>query len=124
MDKNTFLNLRWVGNLLIVGRVVCRCHSIHCNAARLAAGNVGPVITLNQQRERDEAAAGTQARTFTIDGVVLKKIENFKYSGLQISSRDCDNPALFINLTKVRKRLGPGGYHWAHYVEFASSNAE
>ena len=73
--------------------------------ARLAAGNVGPVITLNQQRERDEAAAGTQARTFTIDGVVLKKVENFKYLGLQISSWDSDAQALFMNLTKARKRF-------------------
>ena len=22
------------------------------------------------------------------------------------------------------RRLGPGGYHWTHYVEFSSSNAE
>ena len=105
MDKNTFLNLRWVGNLLIVGRVVCWCHSIHCNAATLAAGNVRPMITLNQQRERDEAAAGAQARTFTIEVVVLKKVENFKYLGHHISSRDSDAPALYMNLAKARKRF-------------------
>ena len=67
---------------------------MHCNAATSATGN----IRRNQQRERDEAAAGAQARTFTIDGVVLKKVENFKYLGHQISSRDSDAPALFMNL--------------------------
>ena len=59
----------------------------------------------NQQRERDEAAAGAQARTFTIDGVTLKKVENFKYLGRQVSSRDSDDPALFMNLAKARKRF-------------------
>ena len=52
-----------------------------------------------------EAAAGSQARTFTIDVVVLKKVKNFKYLGHQISSRDSDAPALFMNLTKAQKRL-------------------
>ena len=62
-------------------------------------------MTLNQQRERDEAAAGAQVRPFTIDGVVLKKVENFKYLGRQISSRDSGTPALFMNLAKARKRF-------------------
>ena len=62
-------------------------------------------IRRNQQQERDEAATGAQARTFTIDGVTLKKVENFKYLGRQISSRDSDAPALFMNLTKARKRF-------------------
>ena len=62
-------------------------------------------IRKNQQRERNEAAAGAQARTFTIDGVTLKKVENFKYLGHQISSRDSDAPVLFMNLAKARKRF-------------------
>ena len=62
-------------------------------------------IRRNLQRERNEAAAGAQARTFTIDDCVLKKVENFKYLGRQISSRDSDAPALFMNLAKARKRL-------------------
>ena len=36
---------------------------------------------------------------------VLKKIKNFKYLGCQISSRDSDAPALFMNLMKVQKCL-------------------
>ena len=48
-------------------------------------------------------AAGAQAITFTIDGVVLKKVNNFKYLGRQISSRDSDAPALFMNLAKAQK---------------------
>ena len=62
-------------------------------------------IQRNQQRERNEAAAGAQTRTFTIDDTVLKKVENFKYLGRQISSRDSDAPALFMNLAKARKRF-------------------
>ena len=62
-------------------------------------------IIQNQQRERNEAAVGAQARTFTIDGVVPKKVENFEYLGYQISSRDSDAPALFMNLAKARKRF-------------------
>ena len=62
-------------------------------------------IQRNQQRERNEAAARAQARTFTIDGVVLKKVENFKYLGRQISSRDSDAPALFMNLSKASKHF-------------------
>ena len=42
---------------------------------------------------------------FTIDGDELKKAENFKYLGRQVSSRDSDFPALFLNLSKARKRL-------------------
>ena len=57
----------------------------------------------NQQRERNEAAARAQAQTFTIDRVVLKTIENFKYLEYQISSRDSGTPALFMNLAKRRK---------------------
>ena len=62
-------------------------------------------IQRNQQRERNEAAARAQARTFTIDGVVLKKVEKFKYLGRQISGRDSDALALFMNLSKARKRF-------------------
>ena len=62
-------------------------------------------IRRNHQRERNEAAAGAQTRTFTIDDIVLKKVENFKYLGRQISSRDSDAPALFMNLTKARKHF-------------------
>jgi len=61
----------------------------------LRRGHVsGPQCKANkrrkQQRERNEVAAGAQARTFTIDGVTLKKVENFKYLGRQISSRDSE----------------------------------
>ena len=62
-------------------------------------------IRRNQQGERDEAVAGAQATIFTIDGVVLKKVENFKCLGRQISSRDSDAQALFMNLAKARKRF-------------------
>ena len=48
---------------------------------------------------------GAQARTLTIDEVVLKKVEKSKYLGRQISSRDSDAPALFMNLAKARKRF-------------------
>ena len=48
---------------------------------------------------------GAQARTFTIDGVVLKKVDNFKHLGCQISSRDSDALTLFMNLANSRKRL-------------------
>ena len=77
-------------------------HSLQCGhvGGRQCKAN----IRRNQQRERDEAAAGAQARTFTIDGVVLKKVENFKYLGRQISSRDSDAPAVFMTLAKARKR--------------------
>ena len=40
-----------------------------------------------------------------MDGIVPKKVENFKYLGRQISSRDSDAPALFMNLAKARKRF-------------------
>ena len=49
--------------------------------------------------------ARAQTRTFTIDRVVLKKVRNFKYLGCQISSRDSDAPALFMNLAKARDCL-------------------
>ena len=48
-------------------------------------------IRRNRQRERNEVAAGAQARAFTIDDYVLKKVENFKYLGRHISSRDSDS---------------------------------
>ena len=62
-------------------------------------------IKQNQHQVRNEAVAGAQPRTFTIDGVVLKKVKNFKYLGCQINSRDSDALALFINLANARKRL-------------------
>ena len=62
-------------------------------------------IIQNPKRAQNEAAVGAQVRTFTIDGVVLKKVENFKYLGRQISSRDSDAPALFMNLAKAQKRF-------------------
>ena len=78
-------------------------HSLQCGhvGGRQCKAN----MTLNQQREQDEAAAGAQARTFTIKGVVLKKVKNFKYLGHQISSRDSGAPALFMNLAKALKRF-------------------
>ena len=88
----------------------CRACGISVSLHSLQRGHIGNKqcnanIIQNQQWERDEAAAGAQARTFTIDGVVLKKVKNFKYLGRQISSRDSDAPALFMNLVKARKRL-------------------
>ena len=88
----------------------CRACGISVSLHSLQRGHVSGKqcvanIRRNQQRERDEAAAGAQARTFTIDGVTLKKVENFKYLGRQVSSRDSDAPALFMNLTKARKRF-------------------
>ena len=35
----------------------------------------------------------------------MKKVENFKYLGHQISSRDSDALALFMNLAKAQKRF-------------------
>jgi len=61
-------------------------------------------VRQTRQREHKRAAAQEQARVFTIDGDELKKAENFKL-GRQISSRDSDFPALFLNLSKARKRL-------------------
>ena len=62
-------------------------------------------VRQTRQRERIQTAAQAQAQVFTIDGDELKKAENFKYLGRQISSRDSDFPALFLNLSKARKRL-------------------
>jgi len=62
-------------------------------------------VRQTRQRERKQAAAQVQARVFTIDGDELKKADNFKYLGRQISSRDSDLTALFLNLSKARKRL-------------------
>ena len=62
-------------------------------------------VRQTRQRERKRAAAQEQARVFTIDGDELKKADNFKYLGRQISSRDSDLTALFLNLSKARKRL-------------------
>ena len=62
-------------------------------------------IQRNQQWERKHAALVAQAWVFTIDNIELKKVENFKYLVRQISSRDSDFPALFLNLSKARKRL-------------------
>ena len=51
--------------------------------------------------------AQAQAQVFTIDGDEHKKADNLKYYlGHQISSRDSDFLALFLNLSKAtRKRL-------------------
>ena len=42
---------------------------------------------------------------FTIDGIKLKLVKNFKYLGRQISSRDSNTPMIFMNLAKARKHL-------------------
>ena len=42
---------------------------------------------------------------FTIEGVDLKNIENFKYLGRQTCNINLDSQALFMNLCKVNKRL-------------------
>ena len=78
-------------------------HSLQCGhvGGRQCKAN----IRRNRQRERNEAAAGAQARTFTIDDIVLKKVDNFKYLRRQISIWDSDAPALFMNLAKARKRF-------------------
>ena len=88
----------------------CRACGISVSLHSLQCGHIGGKqckanIKRNQQWARNEAAAGAQARTFTIDGVVLKKVEHFIYLGCQISSRDSDAPALFMNLAKAQKRL-------------------
>ena len=62
-------------------------------------------VRLTRQRKRIQTAAQAQARVFTIDGDELKKAENFKYLGPQISSRDSDFPPFFLNLSKARNRL-------------------
>ena len=85
----------------------CRACSILVSLFSLQRGHIDNKqckanILQNQQRERNEAAARAQARTFTIDGIVLKKVENFKYLGRQISSRDSDAPALFMKLSKAQ----------------------
>ena len=53
--------------------------------------------------KQNETSAVAQTRTFIIDGVVLKKVENFKYLGRQIKSRDSDALALLMNVTKAQK---------------------
>ena len=62
-------------------------------------------IIQQQQWEHRVAAAQAQLQVFTINGVDLKKVENFKYLGRQICHTDSDAPALFMNLNKARKRL-------------------
>ena len=42
---------------------------------------------------------------FTIEGVDLKNIENFKYLGRQTCNINLDSQALFMNLCKVSKLL-------------------
>ena len=83
--------------------ILVSLHSLQCGhtGGRQCKAN----IQQNQQRERNEAAAGAQIRIFTIDDIVLKKVENFKYLGRQISSRDSDALVLFINLAKAQKRF-------------------
>ena len=84
----------------------CRACGILVSFHSLQRGHIGGKqykanIIQNQQRVRNETAAGAQDRTFTIDRVVMKKVDNFKYLGCQISSRDSDAPALFMNLAKA-----------------------
>ena len=88
----------------------CRLCGISVSLHSLRRGHEGSKscktnVRRNRQRERKQAAAAAHARVFTIDGIELKKVENFKYLGRQISSRDSDFPALFLNLSKARKRL-------------------
>ena len=48
------------------------------------------------------------------------------------ASLKCDFTRVSLSNAKIEnipyraliRRIGPGGYHWAHYVEFSSSNAE
>ena len=54
---------------------------------------------------RNEVAGGSQARTFTIDGVVLNKVDNFECLVCQISSRDFDAPGLFVIRDSSHLRL-------------------
>ena len=62
-------------------------------------------ISLTCQHIHKDIAAAVQLQVITINGVDLKKIENFKYLGRQIYDTDLDSPALFMNLCKARKRL-------------------
>ena len=57
-----------------------------------------------QQRACKQAAVQAQAQVFTFDGDKVKKVENFKYLGHQISSKDSDFPALFLNLSKASRK--------------------
>ena len=62
-------------------------------------------ISLSCQHIRKDVAAAAQLQVITINGVNLKKIENFRYLGRQICDTDLGSPALFMNLCKARKRL-------------------
>jgi len=90
--------------------IFCPLCGISVSLFSVQKGHVDSVACKNnvrhtRKRERIQTAAQAQARVFTIDGDELKKAENFKYLGRQISSRDSDFPALFLNLSKARKRL-------------------
>ena len=87
----------------------CRAYGILVSLYSLQCGHIGgnqckASIIQNQQWVQNKAAARIQAKTFTIDGVVLKKVENFEYLGCQISSREFDALALFMNLAKAQRR--------------------
>ena len=41
-------------------------------------------ITQNQQQDWNEAVAGAQAGTLTVDGILLKKVKHFKYLGRSV----------------------------------------
>ena len=61
--------------------ILVSLHSLycgHCGSKQCKAN-----IKRNQQSKRNEAAAKAQARTFTIDDIKLKKVENFKYLGIR-----------------------------------------
>ena len=83
--------------------ILVSLHTLQCGHIGDKQSKVS--IRQNQQWVQNKAAAGAQARIFTINGVVLKKVENFKYLGRQISSRDSDTQVLFMNLAKGQKCL-------------------
>ena len=60
-------------------------------------------ISLTHQHIRKGTTVAVQIQVFTIDGMDLKKIRNFKYLRRQICDTDSDSSVLFINLCKARE---------------------
>ena len=71
-------------------------------------GHLGSAMCLQGQqlrRRRRAARLAHEARsvTFTVNGVQLRKVDQFKYLGRPLSFRDSDMPAMYKNLGKARK---------------------
>ena len=59
-----------------------------------------------RQRLAVETARRATSVAFTAYGDEIESVKVFKYLGRQLSSTDCDWPALYKNLSKARKRWG------------------